>query len=281
MLILFMDKLESRVESFKYYERNVDVRKLSLLGFYYSGHQDQIICAYCNLTLDRFTGDEDVQTDHRRFSPHCPIIYDCVSNFVNTKITVPYTVDSSFPQLYVDTKRDYNYMENRLQSYKNWPIVLQHLVFPLSLSGLYYTNVGDAVVCYVCNFCIKGWSVDDEPDQVHYLTNSRCELIKNIKLKRQSSVAPQAAMDVSHYENVLATAPTATTIDDTPDYYKLPQCLKCRCATISTVALPCFHFCLCVDCCLACVECPACHVHTTGVFRVNVPHKNLNVINHD
>ncbi|UYE99081.1 MAG: hypothetical protein [Betabaculovirus sp.] len=44
--------------------------------------------------------------------------------------------------------------------------------------------------------------------------------------------------------------------------------------------LPCYHFCVCQECALTCVQCKACNVFVGGFFMIKIPIDKLNVVEH-
>ncbi|QBQ01655.1 iap-5 [Hyphantria cunea granulovirus] len=286
-----MDTFEQRLESFKFWHLNknplLNASRLALLGFYYTGYKDKIACFTCKLELHSFIGNEDVVHDHKRYSPHCPfMLVGSVVNYVNTSCTVlniitsPYSID--IPDIYTDV----TLIEGRLKTYTNWPNVLQHLVFPLCLAGFYYTNVGDSVCCYVCGRIVNNWQITDIDVQTHKAHFEHCALNRNrsatlTNLSSSSSSTNVRDKRTKQHDALPASAPDQTNVENTPAYYELPRCLLCRSSYINTTLLPCYHFCACSECGPVCVQCPACNVHCTGLFYVNVPHEKLRVIKHE
>lgn len=256
---------EDRVKSFEYWYGKEDKYRLADVGFYYTGHADRVVCAYCKLELYNFGADTDIVKDHKRFSPHCPFISAQCSgtNFVATNLTKPYTIRSNYNQpLHVNSHvLKLETLEGRFHTYINFPKVLKPLIGKLCQAGLFYTNVGDCVCCYVCGALIKDWDAADEPAQRHASVNGVCAYIR-----------------YTEKSNFTPSAPNFADVHRLPPLSRIPKCITCREHDIDCVLLPCYHFCLCTRCGLVCVECPVCRMSNTGVFVVNIPTRELNVI---
>ncbi|XP_065340503.1 baculoviral IAP repeat-containing protein 1-like [Cloeon dipterum] len=57
----------------------VEPFSLAKSGFYYSGHEDNVICAYCNLEVRGWEEGDTPDGEHRRWNPNCPFLCDCKS----------------------------------------------------------------------------------------------------------------------------------------------------------------------------------------------------------
>lgn len=268
-------------------------KRLAGLGFYYTGHDDRIRCAYCSLELSHWTGDHDPANDHRRWAADCPFFTEGLENTnryaspplaPNLMVRSPY-----FPALDMSVREDQLcLMETRVASFRNWPYVLRHMVFAMSLTGFYYTNVGDAVRCYVCQFTVRDWTGVENPETRHAEVNENCPLLRfgtnsHLSCERSTSVPPPDCLYTTPppapstlSRNTLATAPPIEQVF--APSFSLPKCVKCRAETVSAVLVPCFEFCVCRQCALACDECPACHTKTTGSFSVTIPCDQLSTI---
>lgn len=74
---------------------------------------------------------------------------------------------------------DYNSEEERLNSYKDWPV--PHLdPARLAAAGFYYSGEGDAVTCFECKLTISDWEMGDKPLTEHQRWQEDCRFIRNI-----------------------------------------------------------------------------------------------------
>nr|AGS18854.1 IAP-5 [Pieris rapae granulovirus] len=267
-----MDLYENRLNSFKYWTGDEDKEQLSLVGFYYTGFKDLITCYYCKFDSYNFTtGKENTLLDHKRYSPECPFYLNNNTNYINTRFLSERTVTNNYPML-APHRGDYTLLEHRINSFINYPKCLKSLVNKLCDAGFYYTNVGDFVCCYACNVIVKNFTDKSDVWSMHKASNKHCPLLYLRKLCHNNN--SNSNIDDDH-QNV---APSAPMYDD--GHYNLPKCLECKSKCIDAVLLPCFHFCLCQECALTCINCKACNVFTGGFFAVKIPKEKFNVTEH-
>ncbi|XP_065342169.1 baculoviral IAP repeat-containing protein 2-like [Cloeon dipterum] len=57
----------------------VEPFSLAKSGFFYSGHEDNVICAFCNLEVRGWEKGDTPDGEHRRWNPNCPFLCDCKS----------------------------------------------------------------------------------------------------------------------------------------------------------------------------------------------------------
>ena len=72
-----MMSLEKRVETFKNWPPQMTQRPMDLAwsGFYYLGCGDQIKCFQCGLGLNYLDKDDDINLDHKKYSPDCKYVF--------------------------------------------------------------------------------------------------------------------------------------------------------------------------------------------------------------
>ncbi|AKN80754.1 inhibitor of apoptosis 5 [Diatraea saccharalis granulovirus] len=259
-----MNIYENRLKSFESWPGRENVKNLALVGFYYTGYTDHIVCQYCKLDLYNFTlGGEDSLRDHKRYSPDCPFFTINTTNYVNTRFLSPRIINSNYhpgltPPPY---KCDYSLLEQRIYSFINFPTCLKTLVEDLSDAGFYYTNVGDYVCCYACGVIGKDWTTTSDVWRVHKRLNDRCSLVLLKKLNHNNNNNNNNNNNDNtnnlkeNYNKIVPTAPTLGC---------LPKCKKCKLRCIDAVLLPCYHFCVCQECALLCTTCVFCNVFTGG-----------------
>ncbi|ABC61229.1 IAP-5 [Choristoneura occidentalis granulovirus] len=264
-----MESYVNRLDSFKDWTGNEDKEKLALVGFYYTGYKDIIICYYCKYDDYNYnTGDEDTLTNHKRYSPDCPFYLTNTDKYVNTKFLSPRIISNNYPNL-APCKGDYTLSEHRINSFINFPKIIKPLIKQLCDAGFYYTNTGDAVCCYACNVIAKDFDLNSDVWKIHKNLNYKCPLmiLQKIAHNNNYNVSPN---------QVLPTAPFYEN-----SHYSIPKCLGCRHKFIDAVMLPCYHFCMCQECAITCTQCKACNVFTGGFFAVKIPIDKLNLIEHE
>jgi Inhibitor of Apoptosis domain len=52
----------------------IDKNELAMLGFYYIGPVDKVICFFCHIKIDLWVPEDNVLIEHLRWSPYCSLI---------------------------------------------------------------------------------------------------------------------------------------------------------------------------------------------------------------
>ena len=75
------------------------------------------------------------------------------------------------------SETDLKVIENRLETYVNWPI---DFINPeqLAEAGFYYLNIADQVKCAFCGGIIGHWEVNDQPLQEHRKFFPDCPIVR-------------------------------------------------------------------------------------------------------
>lgn len=142
--------IKKRLKTFKNYPKDAIKKKEDLTdnGFHYigCGTDDKVQCVFCGIILNNWTNEEDIITEHRRFSKDCIHIYyldrkmfglnihgglsraDLIQNSVNAEKIgrVPNMKDFTF----------------RLQSFRDWKYTTAEKPCPklISKAGMFYTG---------------------------------------------------------------------------------------------------------------------------------------------
>ncbi|KAF4521848.1 hypothetical protein B566_EDAN003722 [Ephemera danica] len=72
----------------------------------------------------------------------------------------------------------YRTKEDRVFTFKNWPIALHQTPEDLASAGFFYTGTGDRVICYECNLGLKDWEEGDIPIEEHKRWRANCSFLK-------------------------------------------------------------------------------------------------------
>ena len=81
----------------------------------------------------------------------------------------------------MEMNRDYyQYYENRLKTFDNWPTQILPNKYALAKNGFIYTGVGDKVKCFKCGIELKDWERTDEPRIEHCKWSPACDYLKMI-----------------------------------------------------------------------------------------------------
>ncbi|XP_052861636.1 death-associated inhibitor of apoptosis 1-like [Anopheles cruzii] len=187
----------------------INPSELARYGFFYTGIADRVKCYFCEVEVGMWEEQDNVITEHLRWSPRCPLLRKrttnnvpinpnfldnvpdpdgdvCGSNmhrFNNSMTSVQhnnYTEDSqrSFQRL---AHPSYAIEANRLSSFKSWPKSIHQKPQQLSDAGFFYTGFGDRVECFSCGGGLNDWEPEDEPWEQHAKHHSTCEYVKLVK----------------------------------------------------------------------------------------------------
>ncbi|XP_055686730.1 death-associated inhibitor of apoptosis 1-like [Lutzomyia longipalpis] len=212
---------ENRLQTFEGWTVEfIDKNKLAMLGFYFLGYQDVVKCAFCRVEIGRWERDDDVFTEHYRWSTNCPLLrrrptsnvpidaealdrvlpsvsYDTCGpcGVTNPRPTTfseashqPVSTDNFTPMslFYHTSPRRCDYAEleieaNRLATFREWPRNLKMKPEELCDAGFFYTGIGDRVQCFSCGGGLKDWEDNDCAWEQHALWYDNCEYLKLIK----------------------------------------------------------------------------------------------------
>lgn len=142
------ESLPKRLKTFKTYPKEAVKEKEDLAdnGFYYTGDgkTDTVQCTFCGIIIDNWQTEDDIQTEHRKFSPSCPRVLDLdrrnfganlnagTSRLDLIRNTQNSTLDGKVPQM-----KDYSL---RLKSFNDWKYSKKEKPSPetLARAGLFY-----------------------------------------------------------------------------------------------------------------------------------------------
>lgn len=236
-------------------------------GFYYIGHSiypDLVKCYFCNVELGNWDEGDDIEDEHKRWSPYCRILSN-PSATDNVPINIYYipekvkkdmpteTFNGNFANVIpntIDRKvtkplfPNYVVPSNRLRSFANWPVSLPQSPKTLSDAGFFYFGSGDAVQCFSCGGGLKNWSPDAVPLEQHELLYSHCEYIKFLQLERGSSMKE---------------------LNDETNSNLCKICLK---NPLNSTFIPCGHIYSCMECGKKLKACPCCRQCIQECFKV-------------
>ena len=74
-------------------------------------------------------------------------------------------------------------MEDRLFTFKYWPLTIPVSPFDLAEAGFFYENSFDRVFCFQCNGSLCAWKAGDEPMREHARFFPNCPYILIVKGK--------------------------------------------------------------------------------------------------
>lgn len=148
------------------------VNQLALCGFYFN---DTIKCNYCKLELLNYNGTEPPLMIHKMLSPNCPLLFNRPTDNVPINARIFYTQVSAdmvydefgSEQPLEHKKPQYEDVEERLKTFKNWQYQRIQDANRLAQAGYIYTGHADSVECFSCGLIIGEWEKNDDPKIEH------------------------------------------------------------------------------------------------------------------
>lgn len=295
----------------------VKPESLAKAGFYYTKYKDRVHCPFCHLEVESWEQGDDAFTDHRKWSHDCPFVkgYNCGNVPIGKESDASqmsaegfdtcgrYGVEirpNSIPEKGALAKYalprskgpmhpDYVSVEQRIESYKDWPIAIKQKPKLLSEAGFFYTGKGDKTVCFYCGGGLKNWEENDDPWEQHAKWFSSCgflilqkghKFIADVSNNSNPVINTSEALaicgtsgerssevpseTVSIRENPSASSSstfceanlTCKAENNTPSEPTL--CKICYNKEMGVVFLPCGHIVACVNCAPALTKCAVC-----------------------
>ncbi|QNV47833.1 inhibitor of apoptosis-3 [Alphabaculovirus altersperidaniae] len=255
---------------------------LALSGFYYLNRGDEVRCAYCKVEIMNWKQGDNPLVDHKRWAPQCKFAKEVSSlHLASIMNDDDNDNDEEEQQQQHDntTSKDvcgskaggsssndgprhsfYSSYENRLESYKKWPIEIAQRPIDLADAGFFYTGRGVEVRCFQSDCGLSDWEPTDDPWREHARWFPKCEYVIAIKGKDyiQDSVSKACVVRET------ASKATATEDDDI-------VCKICFDRRRNTCFVPCGHVIACAECAFIVKNCPMCRhrfTHTQRLFFV-------------
>lgn len=77
-----------------------------------------------------------------------------------------------------------NSPQERLATYKCWPVHPLYLPYPLALAGFSYTGRDNIVKCFTCSYTasVNSWSPSLNPSEAHSLYSPECSFVSGLKM---------------------------------------------------------------------------------------------------
>jgi E3 ubiquitin-protein ligase XIAP len=154
----------------------IDIKTLSLQGFYYYKLPDRVKCVFCAVCLHEFEQTDDVLKDHLKYSPNCPLLRRRLTNNVpiNSEQLDRFLPPASYDECGTGRRRNsraedmmaypkYKLMSQRLSSFKTWPTAMKQKPQDLAHAGFFYSGHSDVTICFSCGLLVGTWEDDDNP----------------------------------------------------------------------------------------------------------------------
>ncbi|KAL8025997.1 hypothetical protein ABFX02_O011700 [Erythranthe guttata] len=193
-----------RLETFDNFPApHMDVGALARAGFWYTHHSDFVCCAFCNVQVGWWEEGDDPWVEHLKWSKCCKFLKGMDVGNIPSDPSVPLPVaprdgdgqdecgahdfrrpehewkTNSLAKLgivkrYNPAHPAYASLSARVESYKNWPKGIKLDPPILSEAGLFYTGLGDKLICFQCGGGLHQWEESDDPWRVHALHFPKC-----------------------------------------------------------------------------------------------------------
>lgn len=182
---------------------------------------------------------------------------------------------TEFPNFAIET--------TRLRSYLEWPKSMKQKPGQLADAGLFYTKIGDRVVCFSCGIGLRAWDDDDDPWEQHALYSKNCGYLRLLKGQNyEEEVKKKFADKTKTSTNTTVPLPTIEqplNQDDSEKFCekwdeKLTESRVCKICCeneYNCVFIPCGHIIACAKCASALKECPTCRKPHQDIIRVYFP----------
>ncbi|UOT91852.1 IAP [Aratus pisonii nudivirus] len=146
----------------------ISKKELACSGLYYVGYKDHVKCIYCNIYLGYWSPNDNVYTEHKKYSPKCIFLQDSslTGNIESNHVLCKYYLNHlnrNVKRLHIPQMEDFN---NRMTSFKNSNINFEARR-KFAEKGFYYCQVGDFMQCYKCSGGLYNWLDGEDPKQRH------------------------------------------------------------------------------------------------------------------
>lgn len=175
---------------------------------------------------------------------------------------------------------EYESINRRLYSFRDWPKALKHRPDSLSDAGFFYTGKSDRLICYSCGMGLRNLEEEDDPWEHHILWNSFCNHVRSRKTFHEISVIQDKRFSLDLPENVVDNVTTivpstskehrrSEIIDQDLEKIKNKlfdgssdrlgnKCKICLSDEFSMLLFPCRHISMCEMCSDRVPFCPIC-----------------------
>ncbi|GJQ74492.1 putative apoptosis [Trypoxylus dichotomus] len=194
-------------------------------GFYYTGKDDIVRCAFCQLEIGYWEMGDVPNAEHKRWNPNCPLVRgavasnvqssqsnsaqigmdDCGFNIEHGRRATDVGIPSLLTTLGIESSSNISYpkyalVDKRLESFADWPISIRQKPKDLAGAGFFYRGSGDQTICFHCGIGLKDWQENDEPWEEHALWSPKClflrlqkgtEYISQVVAKNSAVLAPK------------------------------------------------------------------------------------------
>nr|QED40024.1 IAP-3 [Spodoptera frugiperda multiple nucleopolyhedrovirus] len=283
-----MQSFEDRLKTFSNWPANdrVPSHMLALAGFYYTGRNDEVRCAFCKVEIMKWKYGDNPILDHKKWAPQCKFAKLLISNpltpITETGIDECGTSNNPVPKM-IPKYPAYEDVEKRRQSYQNLPIPLYQDLDDMACAGFYYNRDDSTFVCFQGGCTIVHWERRDDPWREHARWFPNCEYVNYIKGRDfvQESISLSCVIQSNEQEQqqqqqdeqqqqyaVNNSVAVDKNKDDRDDKDDLLICKICFDNRRDVCFLPCGHVVSCRQCSSNVKHCPLCRSNFTSVHQL-------------
>ncbi|CAF0977721.1 unnamed protein product [Rotaria sp. Silwood1] len=151
-------------------------------GFFQCNVGDRVICLYCNLICQQWTGNIDDPIEvHKTLSPKCSFVLLVLTQTEPSSILAVNEISTNnnsnqetslnnMNRLRFDQNApsspyhiDYANIQSRKATFEAWTNEPSPSVDDLVKAGFFYTGINNIVRCFYCNGSLQNWSKNDNP----------------------------------------------------------------------------------------------------------------------
>ncbi|XP_064615418.1 E3 ubiquitin-protein ligase XIAP-like isoform X2 [Liolophura sinensis] len=164
---------------------------LAKAGFYYTGLNFKVLCAFCNGMLDYSEPEQEPMAYHRDLFPNCPFVRS--PNAVNIPAypvppagpTPPLAVQADLAMLGImsDLPKhpEFTLLQARIDSFRSWNPEHEQRPYDLAVAGFIYAGMSDCVKCFQCDGGLRNWLPGDIPWVEHARWFPQCSHVRLCK----------------------------------------------------------------------------------------------------
>jgi hypothetical protein len=155
----------------------------------------------------------------------------------------------------------YALFENRLNSFREWPLGFKLTPKELAKGGFFYTGRSDCCLCFQCGLGLRDWSPEDTVHVEHAKYSPECTHLLLLKgLDFVNTVLQRNDNDKG--------CQTESTTDEQNNTPNLLLCKICLTDDLAVAALPCGHLMSCVNCIASIENCAICRQEIVSNVRI-------------
>lgn len=242
----------------------LEPRNLAKGGFYFTGTDDIVRCAFCGVEIGCWERGDDPDSDHKKWASQCDFVQgrECGnipmsdSNEENSNSNEESGFDTcgpfglevlpfSGPERSAILRNPekfgilktggpvcskYSTYETRLRTFESWPKGEVQSPEKLAEAGFYYNQIHDNTLCFHCGGGLKNWEVDDDPWIEHARWFQKCGFINIQKGPEfvQEAISKKSPILSAENVNELSNSAEPIEIVSPPEESRIEQTPNCE-----------------------------------------------------